>query len=63
MLTQLEQEIASQPEVIARLLERETEHAAEIAGRLAPCHYAVIAARGSSWSVQLMIGLASFGSA
>ncbi len=48
MPTQLEQEIASQPEVIARLLEREMEHVAQIVGRLAPCHYAVIAARGSS---------------
>ncbi len=48
MPTLLEQEIASQPEAIARLLERETEHVVQIARQLPPCTYALIAARGSS---------------
>lgn len=48
MPTQLEQEIFSQPEVIARLLDHETEHVMEIARQLTPCSYALIAARGSS---------------
>lgn len=48
MSSQLEQEIASQPEAIARLLERETGHVVEIARRLPPFAYALIAARGSS---------------
>ncbi len=48
MPTQLEQEIASQPEAIARLLEHETEHIAQIVRQLPPLSYALIAARGSS---------------
>jgi len=46
--TQLEQEIASQPEVIARLLDREGPRAAQIVRQLPPFSYTVIAARGSS---------------
>jgi glutamine---fructose-6-phosphate transaminase (isomerizing) len=48
MTSLLEQEILSQPEVIARLLERETEHIRRIAGELPTFNYALIAARGSS---------------
>ncbi|GAB4188995.1 MAG: SIS domain-containing protein [Roseiflexaceae bacterium] len=48
MTTQLEQEIASQPEVIARLLEREGGRVAQIVRELPPFNYALIAARGSS---------------
>ncbi len=44
----LEQEIYSQPEVLARLLERETDHVAQIVAQLPPFEYALIAARGSS---------------
>lgn len=44
----LEQEIASQPEVIANLLTREIEHIGEIAAQLPPFDYVLIAARGSS---------------
>lgn len=48
MLTLLEQEIHSQPEVIARLLERETEHIRQIIAALPAFDYILIAARGSS---------------
>jgi glutamine---fructose-6-phosphate transaminase (isomerizing) len=48
MTTLLEQEIQSQPEVLARLLEREARHISEIVGHLPPFDYALIAARGSS---------------
>lgn len=48
MTTLLEQEIWSQPEVIARLLERETSHIEQIAAQLPAFDYALIAARGSS---------------
>src|SRR3989442_6003700 len=48
MASWLEQEIRSQPEVLARLLERETKHIGEIAAQLPPFEYALIAARGSS---------------
>ena len=48
MTSLLEQEIQSQPEVMARLLEREMGHIAQIVGHLPPFDYALIAARGSS---------------
>src|SRR5579863_8207099 len=48
MTTRLEQEIRSQPEVIARLLERETRHVAQIVAQLPHFNYVLIAARGSS---------------
>jgi glutamine---fructose-6-phosphate transaminase (isomerizing) len=48
MPSQLEEEIKSQPEVIARLLEREAEHIDHIVAKLPEFHYALIAARGSS---------------
>src|SRR5205085_10122298 len=44
----LEQEIESQPEVVARLLERETKHIQQIAAQLPAFDYVLIAARGSS---------------
>ncbi len=48
MTSLLEQEIGSQPEVIARLLERETRHIAQIVAQLPAFDYVLIAARGSS---------------
>ena len=48
MTSLLEQEIASQPEVIARVLARETKHIEQIVSGLAPFNYVLIAARGSS---------------
>jgi glucosamine--fructose-6-phosphate aminotransferase (isomerizing) len=48
MTSLLEQEIHSQPEVIARLLDRQRDVIGEIAGRLPAFDYALIAARGSS---------------
>ena len=48
MTTLLEQEIWSQPEVIARLLERETKHIEQITAQLPAFDYVLIAARGSS---------------
>ena len=48
MTSLLEQEIKSQPEVIARLLDREARHIAQVAAQLPPFDYALIAARGSS---------------
>jgi len=45
---QLAREIASQPDVIARLLERELARIGRIAAQLPPFDYALIAARGSS---------------
>ncbi|MBV9256708.1 MAG: SIS domain-containing protein [Ktedonobacteraceae bacterium] len=48
MTSLLQQEIESQPEVIARLLEREMGHIQQIAAQLPPFDYALIAARGSS---------------
>src|SRR5713226_5727367 len=48
MISLLEQEIGSQPEVIAHLLDRETRHIEQIAAQLPPFNYALIAARGSS---------------
>jgi glutamine---fructose-6-phosphate transaminase (isomerizing) len=48
MTSLLHQEIASQPEVIARLLERETQHIQQIVAHLPPFDYVLIAARGSS---------------
>src|SRR5581483_10712800 len=48
MLSLLEQEIRSQPEVIARLLQRETEHITRIVAQLPTFDYVLIAARGSS---------------
>jgi glucosamine--fructose-6-phosphate aminotransferase (isomerizing) len=44
----LEQEIQSQPGVIAHLLERETAHISQIVAQLPAFDYIVIAARGSS---------------
>lgn len=46
--SQLEQEIASQPALIAAMLERELPHVAAICAALPPFDYALIAARGSS---------------
>ena len=48
MTSLLQQEIESQPEVIARLLERETQHIQQIVAQLPPFDYVLIAARGSS---------------
>jgi glucosamine--fructose-6-phosphate aminotransferase (isomerizing) len=48
MISLLQQEIESQPEVIARLLERETQHIQQIVAQLPQFDYALIAARGSS---------------
>jgi glutamine---fructose-6-phosphate transaminase (isomerizing) len=48
MTTLLEQEIASQPNVIAELLDRETQRVRTIAAQLPPFEYAQIAARGTS---------------
>ncbi|HEX6290721.1 MAG TPA: SIS domain-containing protein [Herpetosiphonaceae bacterium] len=48
MTSLLEQEIHSQPEVIARLLDRQIGPVARIAERLPEFSYALIAARGSS---------------
>lgn len=44
----LEEEITSQPEVVARLLEREGARAEQIAGQLPPFEHVLIAARGTS---------------
>ncbi|GCE11152.1 SIS domain-containing protein [Tengunoibacter tsumagoiensis] len=44
----LEQEIMSQPEVLARLLEREAGHIQQIVARLPAFDYVLMAARGSS---------------
>lgn len=48
MPSQLETEIKSQPEVIARLLDREAAHIEQIVAQLPPFEYVLIAARGSS---------------
>lgn len=48
MPTLLEREIASQPGLLAQLLDRETDHIGRIVGSLPSFHYAHIAARGSS---------------
>ncbi len=48
MTTLLEEEILSQPEVLTRLLERESEHSRQIVAALPPFEYALIAARGTS---------------
>jgi glucosamine--fructose-6-phosphate aminotransferase (isomerizing) len=48
MSTLLEQEIRSQPEVVARLLERETERVRRMVTELPPFSYVMIAARGTS---------------
>lgn len=48
MTTYLEQEIAEQPEAVARLLDREAERAARIVAGLPTFSYALIAARGTS---------------
>src|SRR5579871_5462793 len=48
MTSLLEQEIQSQPEVLARLLDREMRHIRQIVAQLPPFDYALIAARGSS---------------
>ncbi|HEY6406982.1 MAG TPA: SIS domain-containing protein [Ktedonobacteraceae bacterium] len=44
----LEQEIYSQPAIIANLLERETAHIRQVVAELPPFDYVLIAARGSS---------------
>src|SRR6266567_1971669 len=44
----LEQEIYSQPPIMAHLLERETKHIEQIIKQLPPFDYVLIAARGSS---------------
>jgi glucosamine--fructose-6-phosphate aminotransferase (isomerizing) len=48
MVSLLEEEIVSQPGVIARLLDHELEHIQRIAAHLSPFRFVVIAARGSS---------------
>ena len=48
MTSYLEQEIASQPAVVKRILEEETEHIKKIVAQLPSFDYALIAARGSS---------------
>ena len=48
MPTLLEEEIGSQPQVIARLLDAEIGRVARIAAQLPPFQYALIAARGTS---------------
>ena len=48
MTSLLEQEIQSQPEVLARLLDREMQHITQIVAQLPSFDYALIAARGSS---------------
>ncbi|HLX56571.1 MAG TPA: SIS domain-containing protein [Ktedonobacteraceae bacterium] len=48
MTSLLEQEIWSQPEVIARLLDRERQHIKQMVAQLPAFDYALIAARGSS---------------
>ena len=48
MTSLLEEEIWSQPHVIARLLERETKRVQEIVAQLPAFDYVLIAARGSS---------------
>lgn len=48
MTTYLEQEIGNQPEVIARLLDRETTRVEQIVRQLPPFEYALVAARGTS---------------
>jgi len=48
MNTILEQEISSQPDVIAGLLDRETQRVRTIVAQLPPFEYAQIAARGTS---------------
>jgi glutamine---fructose-6-phosphate transaminase (isomerizing) len=48
MISILDQEIHSQPTVIARLLQQETAHVRQIIAQLPPFTYVLIAARGSS---------------
>lgn len=48
MTTLLEQEIRSQPETLARLLDQEISRVAQIVAQLPPFNYALIAARGTS---------------
>lgn len=48
MTSLLEREIRSQPEVLRRLLESESEHVQEIVAKSPPFDYIIIAARGSS---------------
>ena len=48
MTSLLEQEIQSQPEVLARLLDREMRHITQISAQLPSFDYVLIAARGSS---------------
>ena len=48
MRSMLAEEIASQPEVISRLLDRETGRVQSLAAALPPVDYALIAARGTS---------------
>ncbi len=48
MLSQLEPEIARQPEIVSRLIERELDRIGALADAMPPFDYVVIAARGSS---------------
>ncbi len=48
MVSLLEQEIWSQPDVIAQVLDREAKHIEQIVAHLPPFDYVLIAARGSS---------------
>src|SRR5215471_14396107 len=48
MVTLLEHEIASQPDVVKRILDEETKHINKIVAQLPAFDYALIAARGSS---------------
>ena len=48
MISMLEQEIYSQPAIMAHLLEHETKHIEQIIKQLPPFDYVLIAARGSS---------------
>ncbi len=48
MTTFLESEIQSQPETVARLIEREIEHITALVAQLPPFEYVLIAARGTS---------------
>ena len=48
MASLLENEIASQPDVVKRILEDETRHIEKIVAQIPAFDYALIAARGSS---------------
>ncbi len=48
MTSLLEEEIRSQPEALARLLEQETERVGRIVAEIPEFQYSIIAARGTS---------------